>query len=120
MDKRTYRLPKAVYYQCMWTVKDYDRLKRLSMAEDVGFGENELVFSELDEDVVVNREVLKQAKFKLRCIRMALEQVPEEYRQGTLDSIVYDLDYSSMAHENTWRKWRRVFIRNLASRLCLV
>lgn len=120
MDNRTYRLPKAVYYQCMWTVRDMDRLKRLALAADTGCRANELVFFEVDEEAVSDREVLKQAKYKLACIKRALEDVPEEYRKGTIDSIVYNLPFSEMAHENTWRKWRKVFIRNLASGLKLI
>lgn len=120
MDYRTYRLPKAVYYQCIWIVKDLDRLKRLALAADTGCKENELVFFEVDEEAISDREVLRQAKFKLGCIRNALDEVPEEYRRGTIDSIVYNLPFSEMAHENTWRKWRKVFIRNLASGLNLI
>ncbi len=120
MDTRTYRLPKAVYYQCIWTVKDMERLQRLSMAADKGFRENEIVFFEVDEDAIDNREVLRQAKVKLGCIKRALQEVPEEYRRGTIESIVEGLPFSGLAHENTWRKWRKVFIRHLARELCLI
>ena len=120
MDTRTYRMPKAVYYQCMWTVKDIDRLKRLAMVADKGFRDNEIVFFEADEDAIDNREVLKQARFKLNCIKRAIREVPEEYRRGTIDSIVYGVPFSALAHENTWRKWRKVFIRHLARELCLI
>lgn len=120
MNVRTYRLPKAVYYQCIWIIKDIDRLKRLEVAANTGCKEDELVFFEVDEEVIRNREVLRQARFKLNCIRRALEEVPEEYRENTLDSIIYNLPFSDMAHENTWRKWRKVFIRSLASNLMLI
>ena len=120
MTDRTYNLPKAVYYQCIWTVKDMDRLRRLELAANTGCRENEIVFFEVDEEAVSNREVLKQARFKMGCIRMALNEVPEEYRRNTIDSIIYSIPFSEMAHENTWRKWRKVFIRKLASNLLLI
>ena len=120
MDDRTYRLPKAVYYQCIWIVKDMDRLRRLELAADTGCREDELVFFEMDEEAVSDREVLRQAKFKLSCVRSALGAIPEEYRRGTLDSITYSVPFADMAHENTWRKWRKVFIRRLAAELKLI
>lgn len=120
MDGRNNKIPKAVYYQCVWIVKDMERLKRLSLAADAGYIEDELVFFETDEEAVRGGEVLRQAKFKLQCIAKALGSLPEEYRQCTIESIVYGTPFSHLAHENTWRKWRRVFIRELAGRLSLI
>lgn len=120
MDKRRYRLPRAVYYQCIWIVKDIERLKRLARAADTGCREDELVFFEVDEDAVNDREVLRQARHRLECIRKALRKVPKEFRRGTLDSIVYNVPFKDMAHENTWRRWRGVFIRELAANLKLI
>ena len=120
MEKRTYHLPKAVYYQCIWTVKDMDRLERLAAVADAGFKESEIVFFEVDEDAIENKEVLQQAKFKLACIRRALQELPEEYRRGTIASISEGLPYAGIAHDNTWRRWRKIFIRHLASELYLI
>ena len=64
--------------------------------------------------------MLSQAMYKLDCISRALEDVPSEYRQGTIDTIVDNTPFTDLAHENTWRKWRRVFIRNLAKELDLI
>ena len=47
-------------------------------------------------------------------------RIPEEYRQGTLDCITYNVPYSDMAHENTWRKWRQILIWELAKNLFLI
>lgn len=120
MDKRTYHMPKAVYYQCVWTVKDMERLKKLAMVADAGFKENEIVFFEVDEDAIENKEVLDQAKFKLGCIKRALQKIPREYRRGIIESIADGRPYSVIAHDNTWRRWRKVFIRHLASELNLI
>jgi len=118
--KNEYRVPKAVYHQCMWIVKDIDRLLRLETANRHIFSEDEIVFFLDDEDVIKNADVLKEASWKLECIRMALQKLPPEYRQGTIDSINYNLSYKDSAHENTWRKWRQVFIAELAKNLFLL
>lgn len=120
MTDRTYKLPRTVYFQCIWLVKDLERLQRLELAADTGVDPDELVFFEVDGEAVRDRNVLMMAKFKMDCVRRALEDIPEEYRQGTIDSITYNIPYVDVAHENTWRKWRRVFIRSLASNLMLV
>ena len=111
MRKNEYTVPKAVYYQCIWLLKDLDRLRKLEAVSNYAAGEDELVFF---------MDILNKAKWRLNCIRRALIKIPEEYRQGTLDCISYNVPYSDMAHENTWRKWRQVLIWELAKNLFLI
>ena len=120
MSRKKYRIPKAVYYQCIWIIKDIDRLRRLEAAGNYGHTEDEFVFFVDDEEIIRDSGVLTQARFKLDCVRDALALVPEEYRQKTLDSIIYSIPFDDMAHENTWRKWRQFFIRELAKNLLLI
>lgn len=117
---RKMRVPKAVYYQCVWILKDIDRLKRLEAVDNYRSSEDEFVVFVDDEEVIRSAEVLYQARFKLECIRSAMLSVPEEYRQRTIDSIVYGISFGDTAHENTWRRWRQVFIRELAGNLKLI
>ena len=120
MSKKKYSIPKAVYFQCCWIVKDMERLRRLEAIGNYTARTDEQVYFVDEEQVIKNAEVLSQAAWKLECIRKALTKVPKEYRQATLDCIVYNLPYGDMAHENTWRKWREVFIRELAKNLLLI
>lgn len=120
MRKNEFSVPKEVYYQCIWLIKDLDRLRRLEAVSNYAAGENELVFFVDEENVIRDGAVLAKAKENLSCIRRALLKIPEEYRQGTIDCISYNVPYSDMAHENTWRKWRQVFVWELAKNLCLI
>ncbi len=120
MRKNGYSVPKAVYHQCIWLIKDMDRLRKLEAVSNYASGEDELVFFVDDEDVIRDAEVLDKAKWRLGCIRKALLAVPEEYRQSTLDCIRYNVPYGDMAHENTWRKWRQILIWELAKNLFLI
>lgn len=120
MEGDKHRVPRPVYFQCFWTVKDIDRLKRLEAIGNYSHKPDEMVFFVDDEEVIRNAEVLTQAAWKLECIREAIKKVPEEYRQATIDSIVYNVPFGDVAHENTWRKWRQVFIRELAKNLLLI
>lgn len=122
MDKKTniYKVPKAVYYQCIWLVKDLERLRRIEAAGKVPMGDDELVFFVDDEKIVMDAEVLVIARESLRCIRKALQSIPKEYRQSTIDCIVFGVPYADTAHYNTWRKWRQIFIYELAKNLHLI
>ncbi len=119
MGKRS-RVPKAVYYQCIWILKDMDRLRRLEAADNVRHNRDEKVFFVDEDELIRDGEVLEEAKRKLECIRDAIAEVPYEYRQRTMDSLIYGTPFEDMAHENTWRKWRQVFIRELAKNLMLI
>ena len=120
MTERKDRVPKQVYFQCIWTVKDIERLKRLEAISNYSQEGNEMVFFVDEEDVIRDVAILKQATWKLECIRKAITKLPKEYRQATIDNIVFNVPYGDVAHENTWRKWRQVFIRELAKNLLLI
>lgn len=120
MGRNKFRVPKSVYYQCIWLLKDIDRLRRLEAAAEYHRNEDEFVCFVDEDDIIKDSNVLEQAIWKLECIRRAAEELPEEYRQHTIDSIVYGLKYDDAAHENTWRRWRQVFIRELAHNLLLI
>lgn len=120
MRSKQNSIPKAVYHQCVWILKDIERLRRLEAVGCYAGGEDEMVFFVDDEEVIKSAEVIEQAKWKLECIRRAMRKVPSEYRQSTLDCIIYNVPYGDMAHENTWRKWRQVFIEELAKNLFLI
>ncbi len=120
MKINKFRVPKPVYYQCVWTVKDIERLRRLEAVSNYTQKSDELVFFVDDEEVIRSADVLKQAAWRLECIRKAIEKIPREYRQSTIDCIVYNVPFGDAAHENTWRKWRQVFIRELAKNLMLI
>ena len=120
MAKKRSTVPKAVYHQCIWVIKDIDRLRRLEAASKIEGVDGEPVFFVDEDEMIRDAAVLNEAVRKLDCIREALEEIPPEYRQHTLDNIMYNIPLSDMAHENTWRRWRATFIKALAKNLKLV
>lgn len=99
----SYVLPRSVYYQCIWTVRDSMRLHELA--------------SELEYD---NNPVRSAAREREAAIDAALNMIPVEYRQGIIDNINQRVPYGDIAHENTWKKWKQRFIYELAVNLMLV
>lgn len=120
VGRRSYKVPKAVYYQCVWLLKDIDRLRRIEAASRVPGSDDELVFFVDDEKLILDEAVIERALDSLRCVRLALLALPQEYRQSTLDCIVFGVPFSDTAHYNTWRRWRQIFIFELAKNLHLI
>ena len=120
VGRGAYKVPKAVYFQCIWILKDMDRLRRLEAAATVPGSDDELVFFVDDEQMILDDKVIALARERLGCIRRALSVLPEEYRQSTLDCVVLGVRYSDTAHFNTWRRWRQIFIFELAKNLHLI
>ena len=105
-----YRLPDAVYHQCIWTVRDIERARDLCieyLAEDRGA-------EEAPGQVV-------SAAARLDAVACALCSVPGEYRQGVLESTMRrGGGFRDHAHETTWKRWKQRCIYRLAEELELV
>ena len=121
------RLPREVYYRCLWTVRDATRLRQLAdtaytaadnISQATGAAECSMMQTS-DEDIymVLSERVIKQAASDIRCIYSALERVPEVYRKGIMDNIVDREPFDDLAHPNTWKRWKLVFLYELAREL---
>lgn len=115
------RLPREVYYQCIWIVKDLRRIEKLAarLVDRSSFADDEIVLF-MDETGGMQRlDVLEEAARKRECIYAALETVPEEYREAIIENIVDLKLYDDNAHSNTYKKWKQRFIYELAGKLNL-
>ena len=137
------KLPREVYYRCLWTVRDVTSLRQLadtaslvagSMSEypdregtidhgrrqtfDEGvFDHSRMQTSDDDTYMILSERVVKQAASDIRCIQSALEHVPDVYRKGIMDNIVMKTPFDDLAHPNTWKRWKLVFLYELAREL---
>lgn len=109
-------LPTAVYHQCIWLVRDMPRMKEIVYDHEYGttLAESGIVDSSLALKPV--REI-EAAAARLEAIRKALLVVPEEYREGVLTSVIVRGGFLDTANINTWKKWKQVFIYELARKL---
>lgn len=119
MNKKS--LTREVYYQCIWIIKDRPRLEFLVTALDCSRNAEagEFILRADRYGGILREEVMEEAEFKLECIEKAIEAVPEDYRDGILANIVEMRAFGDEAHPNTWKRWKRVFIYELARRLRL-
>ena len=111
-------VPEAVLRQCMWIMKDYDRLSELvGTCEQVPSAESEIVFYADDNAGLKPQSVVDEAKAKMQAIERALGELPEEYRLAIFEYYAHGVELPDEASNNTWKKWRRTFIRLLAREL---
>ena len=88
-------LPKPVYFQCIWLIRD---LERLSAAPSH----------------------IAESKARIAAVEAALNFIPKDYREGIMKNIIDRTPYPDIAHENTWKKWKQRFIYELAVNLDLI
>ena len=110
---KTYSLPKAVYYQALYAVRDYDRLRaeyddilHASAAPPDGLPHG----SGSGQPVTDKAIRLNAISTKLTAIERALNTIPPEYRRGVLDNVRYQSPYPYTAGYATWSRWRRRFL----------
>jgi hypothetical protein len=112
------RLPREVYYRCLWTVRDEKRLRRLAALLDPGSEPS--VQCDPEDARLVREETARHAAFEAACIDRALSRIPDVYREGLLDNIRDKTPLGDFAHPNTWKRWKLVFLYELAQELCLI
>lgn len=120
---KTYSLPKAVYYQALYAVRDYDRLRaeyddilHASAAPPDGLPHG----SGSGQPVMDKAIRLNAISAKLTAIERALSCIPPEYRRGVLDNVRYQAPYPYVACYRTWSTYRRRFLFGVAKNLRLL
>lgn len=113
------KMSKPVRQQCVWVLRDYDRLCKLA---DLGithsrFGPYEIVLYGDEMRGLIPAQVVENAMFKVNCIKLAMEDIPVEYRKGIMSNIIRHEKFSDDADRKTWEVWRDRFIHNLAVKL---
>lgn len=127
------KLPKEVYYICLWTVRDSERLKQMASVLDFEdeSGQKSIepgadaAYVEPDDlctgdTRLVSDMTAQHAAYELQCIENAISSIPEVYREGLLDNIIRKAPLGDFAHPNTWKRWKLVFLYGLAKELHLI
>lgn len=120
-------LPKEVYYQSVWAVRDLqrmeERLEELERADDLASSKsvisdtsNHFVLRRITEEHALERSVLKE---RIAGIHGALDIVPEEYRSFILSNLI--LRTSGKAYPTKmWKYWKQRFLYTVAKNLSII
>lgn len=117
-----YKLPKAVYYQALYAVRDYDRVKReyntmLGLSASPDGQPRSTAPGDPTGRLAIRRTELSD---RLTAIDRALCEIPKEYRRGVANNVMYGSPYPYMASIATWSRWRRKFLYFVAAYLRLI
>lgn len=114
-------MPRPVYNQCLWIVKDYERLVEMNkyISDNMPEGEGDYVYYADSSENLICKAVLDNARFQIKCVEEALSIIPDELRDGIYKNITAGIVFDSVASMNTWKKWKERFIRYLAQKLNL-
>lgn len=103
-DKYEEIIPRSIYFECIWIIRDIKRLEKILTCKIDEYG-----------------EVERNAYYKLDAIHRAILKIPAEYRGVILKSITYGMKNTNIyIHENTIKKYKREFIYQLAKNLALL
>lgn len=115
-----YILPKPLYMQVLWLIRDYDRMNAEyhniidgrpgppdGQPRGNGLGNS------------TEQKALKRADLwvKIEAIEQALNTIPEEYRKGIWNNIVYWYPYPIDAAQRTYARYKQRFIYRIAEKL---
>ena len=117
-----YKLPRNVYYQALYAVRDYARVrseyKEMLHASAPSDGQpHGSTPGDPTGKLAARRAELSD---KLTAIDRALCEIPKEYRRGVADNVRYGAGYPlTMAGIATWSRYRRKFLYYVAKNLRL-
>ena len=114
-----YQLPNAVYHKTLWTIRDYYRVKdTLNAVADTSTGisyERDKVQTSGGADTVFNAAIkYGEAKHIIECVDIAKEKMPDEYRQGVWNNILYNIAFPKDADRTTYGRVKSKFIFDVA------
>ncbi len=115
-------LPKAVYYQALYAVRDYDRLSKEYqeiLFESAPSADGQPRSTKIGNPTERKAERLVEVSDKLDAIERALEKLPEEYRKGVFDNVRKGTVYPYIAGRATWVRQRRRFLYYVSKNLHL-
>ena len=124
---RSIVLPQNVYRQALYAIKDLPRLKRklaevkvkaysipaVSLERRTGMGN--FAVSDFTGNQAI---VIANLEARIGSIERAFDEVPEKYRYGIMNKLVYDIPYDTeFCCLNTWKKWQQLVVFNAAVNL---
>ena len=108
-----YRLEKAQYMYTRWYIRRYPQL--MQQREEILEGsaapaDGQPRGTGISNPTLSKTEQLEDVNVKLFPITAGLESIPEEYRRGVFEHIVYRRMYPDFAAISTWKRWEQRYI----------
>ena len=114
-----YILPTAVYNKTIWQIRDYYRLKeaRDDIIFQHGAPDGMPHGSGIGDPTFRKAEKLARVADITKAIEDSLEMIPQEYRKGIWNSIMFRAPYPMDADRSTYGRQKARFVYLVAKRL---
>ena len=116
-----YRLPHELYMRVLYLVRDYARIK--AARADILFGTPDRGGPPVrGHGSPTENKALRLYALGNECdaVDKALASIPKEYRKGVWENIVHSAPYPYDADKETYGRWRRRFLYQVAQNLHLI
>ena len=121
--KSKYILPDAVYFQVIWQIRDYYRLKDMAdaiLGESSGMGDG-MPHGSPSPDGVFNKAIRRMELTRItNAIDEAYAQIPDEYQRGVWNNILYRTSVPQDADRATYARYKSKMIYHIAELLGLI
>lgn len=117
-----YILPRAVYNQTLWRIRDYYRLKE--MADDLISNSKSL--DGMPKGYGISDQTSQAAEKRerylsdVKVIEDVLKSIPDEYQKGVWNGIMFGEPYPVDADRSTYGRYKSKFIFKVATRFGLI
>lgn len=113
-------LPDNLANQVMWLIRDYERMKLEydnAIWDSPGPPDGQPRGSNTSD--TTSKEAIKRAELfkKIQAIEQSKLEIPEQYREGIWNNIVYRTPYPSIAGRTTWWTYKTKFLCKVAEKL---
>ena len=113
-------MPEDLYRHTLWMIKGYDRMKEEydnAIWDSPEPPDGQPRGSNTGDPT--SREGLKRAELfrKLQAIEQAKLSLPEDYREGVWNNVLYKVPYPRAGHRSTWWRYKTAFIRKVAQNM---
>ena len=124
VPKQKYSIPATAYHRALWLIRDMDRMRQEADAL--------LTVSTLPADHIASRSgavydsvvnaVNKREKYlrDIDIINESLQEIPEEYRDGIMRSIINRDPFPLIADRTTFSRWKSRLISSVARRAGII
>ena len=123
--QKEYVMPYPVYYQCIWAVRDFDRMvKRLEQLKEIRYKKSISIVKESKDSYDVHSPTedlaieIARLSERVNAITMALSIIPDAYKKYVLANIILK-DDGKYYPDKMWRIWKQRFLYQVAKNLSL-
>ena len=120
------KLPDTVYWQALWAARDlprlHEKLTEMEEACDALYAADpsrqRVMQSGCIHDVTGRKAAeLAQLSQRVQAMEEAFGTTPDKYQQGIRDYLCLGVPYPETFHRNTWKRWQKIVVYQLALNL---